>query len=36
MPRMNDRRGSAIWWALAGLIVVVIVVVVVLFLEGII
>ena len=36
MPRMNNRPGKAIWWALAALIVVVIVVVVVLFLEGII
>jgi hypothetical protein len=36
MPRMNNRRGNAIWWALAALVVVLIVVVVVLFLEGII
>jgi hypothetical protein len=36
MPRMSNRRGKGIWWALAALVVVVIAVVVVLFLEGII
>ena len=36
MPRMRNRRGKAIWWALAALIVVVIAVVVALFLEGVI
>jgi hypothetical protein len=36
MPRMGNRRGKTMWWALAALVVVVIVVVVVLFLEGII
>lgn len=34
MPRMTNRRGMTIWWALAALIVLVIVVVVVLFLTG--
>jgi hypothetical protein len=36
MPRMSNRRGNLIWWALAALVVVAIAVVVVLFLEGII
>jgi hypothetical protein len=36
MPRMTNRSGRAIWWALAVLVVVVIVVVVVLFQQGII
>jgi hypothetical protein len=35
MPRMRNRSGRAIWWALAALVVVV-VIVVVLFLRGII
>ena len=36
MPRMNDRRGNAVWSAIAALVVVAIVVVVILFVQGII
>ena len=36
MPRMNNPRGSAVWWTLSAVVVVVVVVVVVLFWQGVI